>query len=123
MKIFSSIGMSFAIAKLKAKIALAVLVIIGFSMAGCIINVPDDKPNTSLNGDWRGLNGEVVRISGSTGVFQDLSDTTSGLWGSAASLGIIEKGTLMRDHLLGQDSEDVCQRSGRKPVPDTIHAL
>jgi ABC-type phosphate transport system substrate-binding protein len=61
---------------------IALVAIIGFTMAGCVINTGDggsggnETPNTSLNGYWLNNNdGTTIRINGSTGVFTQMSST------------------------------------------------
>jgi hypothetical protein len=61
-----------------------------FTIYSCVINAPDDK--SPLDGDWVGLSDEVVRISGKTGRFYDLSNTTTGGWGSAVYYNVIKEG-------------------------------
>jgi hypothetical protein len=64
--------------------------LISFLMTDCVINLGDDKP--SLDGDWVGLSDEVVRIRGNTGKFYDLSNTSTGSWGSAVYYNVIKEG-------------------------------
>jgi hypothetical protein len=67
----------------------AFVAIVGFSLTSCIINVPDDKPNTSLDGTWRRGDGPVYSINGSTGVFTQMNWP---LYQNAANKGYISIG-------------------------------
>jgi hypothetical protein len=101
MKNLKTSGMSFATAKLKAIIALAIIAVIGFSMLGCIINVPDDNngggdtPNTSLNGSWKRDHGNggvtFIEISGNTGYCTKINNIDAA-WQSAINLGYYKIG-------------------------------
>jgi hypothetical protein len=80
---------SFAITKLKTISAIALIAVIMFTLGSCIINVPDDTPNLSLDGTWKRGDGPVYSINGSTGVFTQLNWP---LYQNAASKGYISIG-------------------------------
>jgi hypothetical protein len=75
---------------------IAFVAIAGFSMLGCIINVPDDNnggtTTSALNGTWKGLDNAIVKISGNSGIFIQVSTTT--VWQRAKSNGNIDDGDL-----------------------------
>jgi hypothetical protein len=114
MKNIKTNAVSFAQAKLKAKIAIAILAaLLIFTLASCVINVPDDK--SPLDGDWIGLSDEVVRIKGNTGRFFDLSNTT-GSWGSAVYYEVIKVGDVkFRDLTKTGDRTWTCDQCSVAP--------
>jgi hypothetical protein len=63
----------------------ALIAVIIFTLGSCVINVPDDEPNTSLNGTWES-GGDVVRISGDSGTWTKFG-TASGYWKDAIERG------------------------------------
>jgi hypothetical protein len=73
--------------KLFGIIALAVIML---ALGSCVINVPDDTPNHSLNGTW-GRGGDRVRISGDSGTYTRLG-SSSGFWQDAIDKGYIYEG-------------------------------
>jgi hypothetical protein len=89
MKNFEVISMSFAQAKLKAKIALAILAVIVFSMAACVFNLGDDSSGGG-SGSWTTANSSfgdstVVDIAHGGGKFVagdrngDVATSTDGI--------------------------------------------
>jgi hypothetical protein len=60
----------------------AIAVVIMLALGSCVINVPDDGPNTSLNGTWRRSDGDTVRISGDSGTWTKFGSHT-GYWQDA----------------------------------------
>jgi hypothetical protein len=67
----------------------AIAVVIMLTLGSCIINVPDDTPNHSLNGTWGRSSGDRVRISGDSGTWTRLGTTGSGFWQDAINKGYI----------------------------------
>jgi hypothetical protein len=76
---------------------IALAAIVGFSMLGCVINVPDDNnggggtPNTSLNGVWK-TGGAIININGSTGTFVQLDSNWPDFWLDAVRKGYVKVG-------------------------------
>jgi hypothetical protein len=96
MKNLKTKGVSFAQAKLKAIIAIAIIAIIGFSFNACIINTGDDSggsttPNTSLNGTWK-ESGTIININGSIGTFMQLDSNWPDFWLDAVRKGYVKVG-------------------------------
>ncbi|MDR2952004.1 MAG: hypothetical protein LBU82_02045, partial [Treponema sp.] len=52
---------------------IAFVAIVGLSSVSCVINVPDDTPNHSLNGTWETEDGFIVEIIGRTGYIKQFS--------------------------------------------------
>jgi hypothetical protein len=70
---------------------LALIAVIGFSMAAC-----DDDPGDvggGINGNWRHSNGMQVNISGSTGTIRVMGSPSASSWQDAISKGYIRNGT------------------------------
>jgi hypothetical protein len=99
-RLFSLIGM------------IALVAIIGLSSVSCVINVPDDAPNYSLDGNWD-LDfigsGNSIRINGSTAVSTGIN-TTDPLILSAVNKGYFNVGsTIMRNITKTGDRTWTCQ--------------
>jgi hypothetical protein len=63
----------------------ALIAVIVFSLASCVIDVPD---NHSLNGTWKRGNGDTVRISGSSGEWRQFGSYNN-YWKDAQNKGYI----------------------------------
>jgi hypothetical protein len=73
---------------------IALVAVIIFTLGSCIINVPDDTPNYSLDGSWkRDINTVTIRISGSSAYITQINySNLDTVWKSAYNQGMYKVG-------------------------------